>query len=433
MSTSTETRIPPQDMGAEQALIGAMLMDNSIIPEVRLTISDFYNPSNARIFSAMMELDTTGKPVDIVTLSGHLSTGGQLEHVGGQSYIASLATAAVTTVNHAAHADIIRDKSARRLVLAVTREVASMVHDATLDELQDKLHLDLSHTDLIHRHIRDVAMSVSEQTDTRYKLRKGDKLAVSGIPSGFYALDRITDGFQKKQLYVLGARPGMGKSAFMGQVAAYAGRTHKVHIQNLEMDNERQVARMVMDQGGLDSYKIRKAMMSPDDWDTFHSTLGELSQLNITFDDKSSSLAEMRQSIVKAARSGAELVGVDYIQLVRNMNARSREREVGEVGTELKDLAKRYDLAVLAIAALNRGVEQRENKRPLLSDLRESGQLESDADVVMFLYRADYYKKRDAEPDGKAELIIAKGRDIGESTIDLTWDAERARFLREEG
>ena len=434
MTTDTETRIPPQDAGAEQAVLGAMLIDSAIIPEVTLQGVDFYRTSHGRIYLAMKELDSKGTPVDLVTLSEHLNTTGQLEHVGGEAYIASLASAAVTSANHEAHAAIVREKSRRRMVLTRCHEVMGMVfNDATLEELQDKLHIDLSNTELEHRHIRDVARTVREQTDNRYALRQGDKLAISGIPSGFYDLDRITDGFQKKQLYVMGARPGMGKSAFLGQAVAYAGRTHKVHVQNLEMDNERQVARMVMDQGGIESYKIRKAMMERKEWTVFYDTLEELRELNVTFDDKSSSLAELRQSIVKAARAGAELVGVDYIQLVRNMNARSREREVGEVGTELKDLAKRYDLAVIAIAALNRGVEQRENKRPLLSDLRESGQLESDADVVMFLYRADYYRKRDAEPDGKAELIIAKGRDIGESTIDLLWDDQRARFMPKEG
>ena len=437
MSNDTDTRVPPQDAGAEQAVLGAMLIDSAIIPEVTLQGVDFYRTSHGRIYLAMKELDSKGTPVDLVTLSEHLNTTGQLEHVGGEAYIASLASGAVTSANHVYHAAIVRDKSRRRMVLTRCHEVMGMVFDdSTLEELQDKLHIDLSNTELTHRHIRDVARTVREQTDNRYALRKGDKLAIGGIPSGFYDLDRITDGFQKKQLYVMGARPGMGKSAFLMQVVAYAGRTHYCHVQNLEMDNERQVARMVMDQGGIKSYEIRKAMMDTPTWTVFYDTLEELRELNVTFDDRSSSLAELRQSIVKAARAGAELVGVDYIQLVRNMNARSREREVGEVGTELKDLAKRYDLAIIAIAALNRGVEQRENKRPLLSDLRESGQLESDADVVMFLYRADYYRRQknpNAEMDGKAELIIAKGRDIGESTIDLLWDDQRARFMPKEG
>ena len=437
MTTNTDTRIPPQDAGAEQAVLGAMLIDSGIIPEVTLQGVDFYRTSNGRIYLAMKELDAKGTPVDLVTLSEYLNTTGQLEHVGGDAYIASLASGAVTSANHVYHAAIVREKADRRRLMRRCMIVLNDCYEeAPLEEIMERLYEDLgvgAGSELIHRHIRDVARTVREQTDNRYALRQGDKLAIGGIPSGFYDLDRITDGFQKKQLYVMGARPGMGKSAFMGQVVAYAGRTHRCHVQNLEMDNERQVARMVMDQGGIESYKIRKAMMKREEWTVFYDTLEELRELNVTFDDRSSSLAELRQSIVKAARAGAELVGVDYIQLVRNMNARSREREVGEVGTELKDLAKRYDLAVIAIAALNRGVEQRENKRPLLSDLRESGQLESDADVVMFLYRADYYRKRDAEPDGKAELIIAKGRDIGESTIDLLWDDQRARFMPKEG
>lgn len=430
---TTETRVPPQDMGAEQALLGAMLIDNSIIPEVNLLGVHFYKTAHGHIYQAMKALDTAGTPVDLVTFLEHLTTTGILEDVGGNAYIASLAVDAVTSVNHEAYADIIREKADRRRVLTLCRVVAGMVHEASLEDIQDKLYIELGHRDIEHKHIRDVVKEVSAQVDRRYQARRDHKVDnISGISTGFFELDAALDGLQLGELTLIGGYTGMGKSALGGQIARHAGQFVPVHINNLEMIAERNVGRMVADAGNIESWKIRKAMMRDmDEWSHFHTTLGDLSQLDITFDDTSMKLQDIQQSMIRAIKRGAKFFLLDYLQLVSNPAAQNREREIASVTKMLKQMAKKYRVAVLCIVMLNRELVTRTNKRPLLSDIKGSSDTEHDADVIIFVHREFMFSKRPEDED-KAELIIAKGRDIGLSTIRPRWDAKRARFLPEE-
>lgn len=437
MTTDMETKVPPQSVEAEAALIGAMLIDPEIIPEVRLTPAEFYRAAHRAIFQAIIALDAAGTPVDLVTLIERMKQTNDLEHAGGSSYIASLASDAVTWGNHAAHADIIREKAMRRTIVARCHEVMGSIHDAPLEALQDKLYINLDHGEIQHKHIRDVVVKVSEQADRRYHARReGRADSISGVPSGFLDLDTALDGFQPGELVIIGGDTGMGKSALMGQIARHAGQFVPVHINNLEMTAERNVARMVADAGDIESWRIRKAWMRDQaQWGQFTSTLTELGQLDVTFDDKSMMLGDIRQSMVRAIKAGARLLVLDYLQLVSNPEARTQEQEIGSVSKTLKQIAKNYRVPVICLTSLNRALAGRTNKRPLLSDLRGSGQIEFDADVVLFVYRESKYTERRGESTGveDAELIIAKGRDIGESTIKTRWDGERARFLRGEG
>ena len=438
MTTNTDTRVPPQDLGAEQALLGAILLDNSIIPEVRLNPSDFYRQAHARIFDAMRDLDTLGTPVDLVTLLDHLMTTGQLEQIGGEAYIASLAAAAVTSANHPYHAAIVREKADYRRVIRLCAEVTYAAYQGeTLDSIQDKLYIDLQRGDIEHKHIRDVVVTVSDQADRRYQARRsGEAENISGIPTGFIGVDAALDGAQPGELIIIGGDTGMGKSALMGQIARHAGQFVPVHVNNLEMTAERNVARMVADAGDITAWRIRKAWMRDmEQWGHFASTLGVLGQLSITFDDRSMQLADIRQSMVRAIKRGAKLLVLDYLQLVSNPEARTAEEEIGSVSKMLKQLAKNYKVAVIGLTSLNRALAGRTNKRPLVSDLRGSGQIEYDADVIIFVYRESKYTEKPGENVGMedAELIITKGRDILEGTIKVRWDGERARFLEPEG
>lgn len=437
MSTNTEIRVPPQDMGAEEALLGAMIIDNAIIPEVNLMGVHFYKTAHGRIFQAMLHLDTAGTPVDLVTVIEHLGTSGQLEHVGGQAYIASLATGAVTSANHAAHAAIIREKAMRRHILHICHEVAGGIHSMTLEQAQELLYVELDAGEIEHKHIRDVVVEVSEQADRRYQARREGRVdSISGIPTGFPGLDAALDGCQPGELIIIGGDTGMGKSALMGQIARHAGQLVPVHINNLEMTAERNVARMVADAGDITAWRIRKAWMRDmEQWGHFASTLGTLGQLDITFDDRSMQLRDIRQSMIRAIKRGAKLLVLDYLQLVSNpLKGRTTEQEIGDVAKTLKQIAKNYNVSVIGLASLNRELSKRTNKRPLLSDLKGSGDIEYAADVVLYVYRESKYTERPGESVGKvdAELIITKGRDILEGTVKVWWDGERARFIPKE-
>lgn len=412
----------PHSAEAEAALLGAMVLDNEIISDINVTAEYFYAKSSQEIFSTIKQMEAKGEAVDIVTLGEALKSKPEILKIA-QAHIIACATPA----NFRHHQKIVREMAQRRLIYRRCHQVIKNIERDSVEDLSSKLVFDFDTGTFNHKYIKDVSLAVSRQAEKRYNLRNDDQGdQISGVPSGFHDLDTITDGFQGGDLIILGARPGMGKSAIMGQVARHAGQSVGVHIQNLEMTAERQLARMVSDEAQVESWKVRKAMMSKDQWTDFNDALITLGQLLITFDDSSMSLSDIKQSINKAVRNGARLVIVDYIQLVSNPN-RSREREVGEVSTTLKQLAKKHNIPIVVIASLNRGLESRENKRPLLSDLRDSGQLEFDADVILFLYRAFVYTKN-PEEKMEAELIVAKGRDIGEATIKLIWDAERVRF-----
>lgn len=427
----TET---PYSLEAEQALLGAMVIDPAIIPEIRLAPGEFYKPANVKIFETIRAMDNAGEAVDIVTVVDKLKSGGDLPRVGGQEYVAKLAAQAFATVNFKFHEGIVREKAQRRLIFNICQSVMTDIADIPLSEAQQRLYIDLDHGDVQHRHIKEVTMTVAEQTEALYRLKKdGMTDAISGVPTGFSRLDGVTDGCQPGELIIIGGDTGMGKSALVGQITRHAGKTVPVHVNNLEMTAEGNVGRMVADHSNIPAWRIRKAWMeSQDQWGKFDTSLGELGQLKITFDDTSTTLSEIIQSIIKAVKAGAGLCVVDYLQMIDNpLPGRTDEQEIAGIAKAMKLTAKKYKIPIILITSINRALAGRQNKRPMKSDLRGSGQIEFAADIIMLVYREDAYRVHKAEHDGRAELIIAKGRNIGESVINLRWNDEQARF--EEG
>jgi replicative DNA helicase len=435
-------RVPPQNLDAEQSVLGAILLDNEAINQVVEVLGDvdFYRESHRQIFRAMVELTDRNLPVDAITLTDALRTKGALEAVGGAAYIAELAAAVPTAANVSHYARIVRDKSVLRAVASTATEIASSAYelppnvDDFLDQAEHRIF------EIAERRVKPTFHSMKDLTVASIKLVERlyeRKELVTGVPTGFLDLDRITAGFQPADLVIIAARPSMGKTALALNIAAhaaiYADPPVGVAFFSLEMSKEQLVLRMLCAEARVDSAKVRSGYLGRDDFPKLIEAADRLSNANIFIDDSSDiSPIQLKAKCRRLKRdkdANLGLIMVDYLQLMRSSRpGESREKEIAEVSRSFKALAKELNVPVVALSQLNRQVETRPDRRPLLADLRESGAIEQDADVIAFIYRDDMYKGKESKEPGVAEVIIAKQRNGPTDTAKLTYLTQYTRF-----
>ena len=431
-------KIPPHDIEAEQAVIGSMLTDKDAIMSAVETLKpeDFYREDNKIIYEAILNLYNRAEPVDIITLKTELQSMKQLETVGGLEYIAELPDKVPTTANVEQYIKIVEEKSALRALIKTANDLISLGYDQTQD-VEDIL-------DTAERKIFDVIQNRNQKgyssikdilvdSFTQLEQLYNQKQHITGVPTGFADLDFITAGFHKSDLIIVAARPAMGKSAFALNLATNAAVRYNtpVAIFSLEMSKEQMTNRILCSEAMVDSNKVRTGKIEDDDWQKLAEASGNLSQAQIFIDDTPGiSVMEIRAKCRKLKlEKNIGMVVIDYIQLVQGSSKRngSREQEISEISRSLKILAKEINVPVIALSQLSRSVEQRPDHRPMLSDLRESGAIEQDADIVMFLYRDDYYNS-DTDKKNIAEVILAKHRAGSTGTVELLWLGNYTKF-----
>jgi replicative DNA helicase len=434
-------RVPPQNIEAEQSVLGAVLLDNDAINQAIeiLTAEDFYRESHREIFRAMAALSERNQPVDAITLTDGLRTGGVLEAVGGAGYIAELAACVPTAANVGHYARIVREKALLRSLASIATEIASGAYDSppNVDEYLD----DSEHKvfEISERRIRQSFHSMPELTRESIRLLERlyeRKELVTGVPTGFLDLDRLTAGLQPSDLIVIAARPSMGKTALALNIAAHAATECEprvgVAVFSLEMSKEQLVLRMLCAEGRVDSSRARAGYLGERDFPKLAQAAARLSEAPIFIDDSSDTspivLKAKCRRLMRERNANLGLIIVDYLQLMRSARpGESREKEIAEISRSLKALAKELKVPVVALSQLNRQVETRPDRRPLLADLRESGAIEQDADVIAFIYRDEMYHRDSKEP-GVAEIIIAKQRNGPTGTAKLTYLTQFTRF-----
>lgn len=442
-----EERVPPQNIEAEQAVLGAMLIDKEAIAKATevLLADDFYREAHRVIFSAMLELYNKNEAVDMVTVTEILKRDNKLEDIGGIAYITSLANVVLTAANVNYHAEIVAEKSVLRQLVRVSTEIAAMGYEAnedvgTLLDTAESRILEISNRKKKNDFtaINDILMDSVQSIESLLQNKGG----LTGLPAGFADLDKLTSGLHPSDFIILAARPSMGKTALaLNIVQNVALRAHKViggeprsvAFFSLEMSKEQLVNRMLCAEAGIDSQRLRVGEMHDEDWTHLWDACDTMSRAKIYIDDTAGITAmDMRSRARRLkAEHGLDLIVVDYLQLMQGSGKRNnsgdRQQEVSEISRSLKALARELDVPVLALSQLSRSVESRQVKRPMLSDLRESGSLEQDADIVAFLYREDYYNP---ETENKhTELIIAKHRNGPVDTVNLFFQKQFTKFV----
>ena len=437
---STLDKLPPQNVEAEQSVLGAILLDNSALTTTLelLDYDDFYKDSHRRIFLSMTDLFDKNEPIDIITLTDNLKRKNDLEAVGGTGYLTALVSLVPTSANIRYHSKIVREKAMMRGLLRSVTEIASNVYDGELDveELMD--FAEKTVFELSEKRIKASFITLKEVIKDSFQMIEqlyDRKETITGVPSGFKELDELTTGFQRSDLIIVGGRPSMGKTAFSLNIAQHVGVNMKepVAIFSLEMSKEQLAFRMLCSEAMVDSNSIRKGFIKKDDWHNLTSAASKLAESPIFIDDTSGmSVLEMRAKARRLkAEHGLSLVVVDYLQLMRGRgNVERREQEISEISRSLKGLAKELRVPVIALSQLNRGVETRGgNKKPTLADLRESGAIEQDADVIIFLYRDEVYNKDNPDNKNKAEIIVAKQRNGPTDSLRLSFLSHCTRFM----
>ena len=431
-------KLPPQNIEAEIGVLGSMLLDKECITLAieKLTAQSFYKGSHGKIFQAVLEVYDRDQTVDIVTITEYLSRKKQLEDVGGASYISSLITQVPTTVNINNYITITREKEVLRNLIRVSTDIVGRCYEQTedVDHLLD--YAEQKVFDIVESRVakgdiipfKELIKNSIETVDSLYQ-QKG---VVIGVPTGFVDLDEKTSGFQKSDLIVIAARPSMGKTALALNIAEHVGVEAKkpVALFSLEMSKEQLVQRLLCSHARVNLQHVRRGFLSKEDWPHLVNAANKLSDAPLYIDDTPSiSALELR---AKARRLKAnydiQLIIVDYLQLMRSDNKRSdnRQQEISEISRSLKGLARELAVPVVVLSQLNRGAENRPEHRPLLSDLRESGAIEQDADLVILLLRKDYYNPE--ESPGEAEIIIAKQRNGPTGRFNLVFLKEITKF-----
>jgi len=430
-------RVPPQNLEAESSVLGGILLENDAINVVLelLRTGDFYRESHRKIFRAMIELADRSEPVDIITLSECLKNRGELEAVGGSAYLASLNDFVPTAANISYYARIVREKSILRHLINAATEVATKGYDGTgnVEELLDSAEKAIF--DITEQRIKGSFVKVGDMMKDSIKMVEKlfeRKTMITGVPTGFKDLDTKTAGLQPADLIIVAARPGMGKTAFSLNIASHAAFSgYGVAVFSLEMAKEQLALRLLCSEARVDNSKVRTGYLSDRDFPKLATAAGRLHDALIFIDDTPAiSVLELRAKARRIARDREKKLGliiVDYLQLMRGTGAaQNREQEISEISRSLKALAKELNVPVLAVSQLNRRVEDRNDKTPQLSDLRESGAIEQDADVIAFIYReAAYNPKSD---DNTATITIAKQRNGPTGDLTLTFLREFTRF-----
>jgi replicative DNA helicase len=434
---------PPHAIEAEMSLLGAILWDSrvagDVIPIVRSS-ADFYRPAHAAIYDAMLEIYDRGGTVDLVTLRQKLVDKGQLEQVGGLDYLVALAEGVPSASNAAHYARIVRDKSTVRELVAAATEILAEAHASRESSQQLLEAAEQRIFRIAQRREQSGPVEIRDLVaETMRILQENDGRHLTGLTSGFADLDEMTSGFQRGEMIVVAARPSMGKTALaLNFVEHMATSGHPVVVFSLEMAKEQLVQRMLCARGRIDGQRLRRNMLRREDYTRLIAAAEELSEAPILIDDTPGlSLLAMRSKARRMKeRSGIEAIVIDYLQLMSaGTRVESRQVEVSEISRGIKAMARELSVPVICLSQLNRAAEQREGHRPRMSDLRESGSIEQDADVVMMLHREEYYHRadpewRDANPDkvGVAELIVAKQRNGPTGTVELTWDGDSTAF-----
>ncbi|MCL5022641.1 MAG: replicative DNA helicase [Nitrospirae bacterium] len=433
-------KLPPQNVEAEQSILGAILLENDALPKAIEILSpeDFYREAHRKLFNSMTDLFERNEAIDIITVTDTLKRKNELEAVGGVTYLSHLVNQVPTAANVRYHAKIVKEKALLRALLKSATEIAAKVYESSLqaDEMVDyaeRTIFDISdkRTKTSFFTLKDVMKSSFEMIEHLYDKKE----AITGIPSGFADLDDLTTGFQPGDLIIIGGRPSMGKTALGLNIAQHVAIEVRepVAIFSLEMSKEQLAMRMLCSEARVDSNSVRKGFIRKEDWHKLTSAAGRLADAPIFIDDSSGiSVLEMRAKArrLKMEHGGLSLVLVDYLQLMRGRgNFERREQEISDISRSLKGLAKELKVPVIALSQLNRAVEQRGEKKPTLADLRESGAIEQDADVIIFLYRDEVYNKNNPSNRGEAEINIAKQRNGPTSTITLTFLSNCTRFV----
>ena len=433
-----EGRVPPHSAEAEKSVLGAAMLSKDALFDVMEVVkpADFYDENHKEIFQAMIDLNRKNAPVDALTVAEELKKRNSLEMVGGRAYIASLSSMTPTTSNAMEYGRIVAEKASVRRLIETADDIVTKGYDGTMDANQ---MLDYAESGIFeisqlrqkgqYAHIRDVLVENLAIIDRAEQMDGG----LTGITTGFSKLDEMTSGMQKSDLIILAARPAMGKTAFalsLARNAAVKGKA-SVMIFSLEMAKEQLTQRLLSMESKVDLQTLKTGRLERRDWDDLNVALDILSNSNIHIDDTAGiSIMEMKSKCRRLkAEAGLDLVIIDYLQLMNpEGKADSRTQEISVISRNLKLLARELDCPVLVLSQLSRAPEQRTDHRPMLSDLRESGSIEQDADIVIFLYRDEYYNKEDTEKPGECEVIVAKHRSGPTGSVDVAWIERYTQF-----
>lgn len=446
MSQAVFDRTPPFSLEAETAILGGMLIDRDAVTKAVEVLQEtmFYREANRRLYRAMIRLFERGDVIDVITVSEELKKSDELESAGGFDYLGNLVDAVPTAANLEYHARIVRDKALLRRLVEQSTSIIRDVYEQgakSVDEILDEAEARIFQVAESHKRegfvwIKEILWSAFEHIE---RLQQSDS-GITGVPSGFPDLDRMTTGLQKGDLVIVAARPSMGKTAWVMNVAATAAITHNVPVAifSLEMSSEQLVQRLLCSEGRIDAQKLRKGRLSQEEHQRLAAAAGHLNTAPIWIDDQpGSNILEIRakarrlQSDLRRDGKDLGMIIIDYMQLMGSAGqSESRVQEVSQISRGLKGLARELDVPLIALSQLSRGPEQRTDKRPMLSDLRESGSIEQDADVVMFLYRPEYYApaEKKEELDGQAELIVSKQRNGPTGVVNLYFQKSYTRF-----
>ncbi|MCR8851106.1 replicative DNA helicase [Rossellomorea sp. SC111] len=439
MNEMFQDRVPPQNIEAEQAVLGAIFLEPSALTTTSeiLIPEDFYRHSHQRIYNVMLNLGDGGKAVDLITVTEELAAAKELEDVGGVAYLSELAASVPTAANIEYYAKIVEEKSLLRRLIRTATDIASdgYAREDEVDSLLSEAEKNImevaqrKNAGAFHN-IKDVLVRTYDNIETLTN-RKGD---VTGISTGFADLDHMTAGFQRNDLIIVGARPSMGKTAFALNIAQNVAVKAKenVAIFSLEMGAGQLVMRMLCAEGNINAQNLRTGDLTDEDWRKLTMAMGSLSNAGIYIDDTPGiKVGEIRSKCRRLAQEhGLGMILIDYLQLIQGSgrSGENRQQEVSEISRSLKGLARELEVPVIALSQLSRGVEQRQDKRPMMSDIRESGSIEQDADIVAFLYREDYYDK-EAENKNIIEIIIAKQRNGPVGNVSLAFVKEYNKFV----
>lgn len=432
-------KIPPHDEDAEEAVIGSMLTDkDAVIAAIEvLKPEDFYKDDNKTIFEAEASIYAKGEPIDFITVKEELISMGKFDAVGGNEYLATLTDKVPTTANIEKYVKIVEDKSLLRTLIKTANELIDLGYSQNeeIESLMDSAEKKIF--DIMQRKsqkgyssIKDILVDSFTQLQELYN----NKQHITGVPSGFIDLDNKTAGFHKSELILIAARPAMGKTAFALNIATNAAVQANIPVVvfSLEMSKEQCANRILCSQAMVDSQKVSKGDISDEEWEKLAVASGELSESSGIFIDDTAGItvAEIRAKCRKLKiEKNIGLIVIDYLQLIQGSGkSSSREQEIAEISRSLKILAKEIDVPVIALSQLSRAPEARTDHRPMLQDLRESGSIEQDADIVMFIYRDDYYNPQ-AEQTNIAEIIIAKNRSGPVGTTELLWMPSFTKFV----
>ncbi|MEG0294772.1 replicative DNA helicase [Enterococcus sp.] len=447
MNEVWQDKIPPQDIEAEQAVLGAIFLDSDTLIDAMEIIEarSFYRRAHQIIFQSMVQLNDRSEAIDVITLKAEIERNNSLEDVGGISYLTELSQSTPSSASVGYYAKIVDDKFVLRQLIQTANQIVTKSFEQgddvqnIVDEAEKSiLEVSEKRNSTGFQSIADVLNNTIETID---RLAQNNE-EITGLPTGYQALDKMTAGLQKEELIILAARPAVGKTAFALNIAQNVGTKtdQSVAIFSLEMGAESLVNRMLCAEGSIEASHLRTGQLNEEEWRNLIVAMGSLSRANIFIDDTAGiKISEIRARCRKLAqeRGGLGLILIDYLQLIEGTGRENRQQEVSEISRQLKKLAKELKVPVIALSQLSRGVEQRQDKRPVLSDIRESGSIEQDADIVAFLYRDDYYEREGGEDgeqreepqnDNVIEVIIEKNRSGARGTVELLFIKEYNKF-----